>query len=66
MSGTIAYYHAQADECAAAAAAAPLDNVKMRFLRAEAAWRQMADRLVQTEINREVNEARKAETSMLG
>ncbi|MBN8830661.1 MAG: hypothetical protein J0G94_08555 [Sphingomonadales bacterium] len=44
MSSTTDYYLVQANENARAAAAAELPNVKERCLRAEAAWRAMAER----------------------
>jgi len=54
-----AYFRARADECSAEALASPLENVRLRFLRAEAAWLQMADRTDQRESNREVADAAK-------
>lgn len=38
------FYVTRADECAAEASAATLDNVRERALRSEAAWRAMAAR----------------------
>ncbi len=52
MSTTSDFYLARAAECARDAAASPLDNVRNRFLRAEAAWRVMALRLTQAEDHR--------------
>ncbi|WP_336968010.1 hypothetical protein [Sphingobium aromaticiconvertens] len=52
MSATSDFYLARADECANDAAKTPLDNVRDRFLRAEAAWRVMANRLTQAEDHR--------------
>jgi hypothetical protein len=45
MSVTSDFYLARAEECARDARASSLDNVRDRFLRAENAWRAMADRL---------------------
>lgn len=52
-------FHARAAECRAEAAAATLDNVRDRCLRAEAAWLQMADRAQRTERMRLQSEAEK-------
>jgi hypothetical protein len=52
MSATSDFYLARAAECARDAAQSPLDNVRERFLRAEAAWRVMANRLTQAEDHR--------------
>lgn len=49
MSATSDFYLARATECAAEAQAALLDNVRIRCLRSEAAWRAMADRLARSE-----------------
>jgi hypothetical protein len=49
MSVSIDFYRERAAECASEAEAATLDNVRDRCRRAEAAWLQMADRLVRTE-----------------
>ena len=45
MSQTYDFYVAQADQNAKAAASTDLPNVRERCLRAESAWREMADRL---------------------
>lgn len=63
MSATSDFYLARANECANDAAKTPLDNVRDRFLRAEAAWRVMADRLTQAEDHRA---ARAAATLAIG
>ena len=52
MSNTSDFYLAQADKCAADAAASPLVQVKDRNLRAEQAWRSMAERLILSENTR--------------
>jgi hypothetical protein len=44
MSAQAAFFHARAAEARADADKATLANVKERCLRAEAAWRAMADR----------------------
>jgi hypothetical protein len=54
MSQTHEFYTARAEEAAAEAQNAALDNVRERALRSEAAWRQMADRLIQVETQREI------------
>ena len=51
---------AHAAQAAADAAAATLDNVRARCLRAEAAWLAMADRIERTERARQRREAEKA------
>lgn len=60
MSATSDFYLARADECARDAAQSPLSNVRDRFLRAEAAWRVMANRLTQAEGHRAVQAAARA------
>ena len=52
MSNTSDFYQAQADKCAVDAATSTLSQVRDRNLRAEQAWRTMAERLVQTEATR--------------
>lgn len=52
MSATSDFYLTQADKCAADAAASPLVQVRDRNLRAETAWRAMAERLVLAEASR--------------
>jgi hypothetical protein len=52
MSATSDFYLAQADKCAADAAASPLVQVRERNERAELAWRAMAERLIQSETTR--------------
>ncbi|MBU0556336.1 MAG: hypothetical protein KKD64_02215 [Alphaproteobacteria bacterium] len=49
MSATSDFYLARAAESADAARKADLVNVRERCLRAEAAWQQMADRLIEIE-----------------
>ena len=52
MSNTSDFYLIQADKCAADAAETSLSQVRDRNLRAEQAWRTMAERLIQTEATR--------------
>jgi hypothetical protein len=52
MTVTRDFYLNRADEAAAAAAASPLQNVRDRELRSEAAWRAMADRVLRLEEQR--------------
>ena len=65
MSQDADFYLARADEDAAVAASATLDNVRDRALRSEAAWRDMADRLQRVAERRkiadDVREARRSE-----
>lgn len=49
MSATVDFYLARAAESAQAARETNLVNVRERCLRAEAAWRAMADRLIRVE-----------------
>ncbi len=60
MSVTSDFYLARASECAEAAEAALLDNVRDRFRRSEAAWLAMAGRLQRGEALRDVAAAEKA------
>ena len=61
MSVTREFYLTRADECAAEAAAAPLENVRERALRSEAAWRAMAQRMQRVEAQRVIAEATRQE-----
>lgn len=61
MSTTSDVYRSRAAECLAEANAAKLDNVRLRYLRAEAVWRSMADKLCQSEDAREAESREKAE-----
>jgi hypothetical protein len=54
------FYVTRAAEARAEAEAATLDNVRMRCLRAEAAWNEMAARAARTERMRARHEAEKA------
>ncbi|MDN3646349.1 hypothetical protein QWY75_09065 [Pontixanthobacter aestiaquae] len=69
MSQNFEFYNTRANEAAAEAAVATLDNVRERALRSETAWREMADRAKQMEQEREVarieREKRQAETAEL-
>ena len=56
MSRTLDFYLARADDAAHEAEEAVLDNVRDRALRAEAAWRQMADRQVKIDTGRDMPE----------
>lgn len=60
MSVTIEFYLARAAESAIEAENTTLDNVRDRCLRSEAAWRQMADRLIRGEVMRDTLAAEKA------
>jgi predicted secreted protein len=60
VSTTSDFYLAQAQKCAADAAAATLTQVRDRNLRSEQAWRSMADRLIRTEEARAEKEKRVA------
>ncbi len=54
MSQNYEFYNARAEEAAAEAKAATLENVRERALRSETAWREMADRAKQMEREREI------------
>ena len=60
MSGTREFYLARAEESAAEAANATLDNVRDRARRSEAAWRGMAGRLERIEEQRAIAEEMRA------
>jgi hypothetical protein len=60
MSATQQFYQDRAAAARDDAAAAALDNVRDRFLRAAAAWDVMARRLARTEHMRAETDARKA------
>ena len=59
------FYRDRADEARRAAAAADLDNVRDRNLRAAEAWQEMADRARRTDRMRAEAEAKKAEALAL-
>lgn len=61
MSQTLEFYLARANEAAADATNATLDNVRDRALRSEAAWRDMADRQTRVETQRAVTQQAKLE-----
>lgn len=61
MSTNYEHYRARADEARAEAAAAGLDNVRDRCLRAAEAWETMASRAARSERLRAEAEAKKAE-----
>jgi hypothetical protein len=69
LSQNFEFYNTRAKEAAAEAEAATLDNVRERALRSETAWREMADRALQMEQEREVarveREKRQAEAAEL-
>ena len=61
MSQTFAFYDARADEAAAEADKATLDNVRERALRAAKTWRGLADQAQRVETDRRKAEAQRAE-----
>lgn len=65
MSQNFEFYNARAKEAAAEADAATLQNVRDRALRSATAWREMAARARQMELDREearlIREQRQAE-----
>lgn len=61
MSQTLEFYLARADESAQEADCATLDNVRDRARRSEAAWRQMAARVMHIEEQRRASEQQKCE-----
>ena len=60
MSATIEFYLQRADECARDAESTKLENVRGRCRRSEAAWREMADRMLRTDALRASREADRA------
>ena len=52
MSVTSDFYLARAEECARAASSTNLVNVSERYLRSEAAWREMAARILVAETSK--------------
>jgi hypothetical protein len=60
MSATVDFYLQRADECARDAEATKLDNVRDRCRRSEAAWREMANRMLRTDALRASREADRA------
>lgn len=66
MSATVDFYLARAAESAQAARDATLVNVRERCLRAEAAWRVMADRLRRVERKKSQDALDKASAAQSG
>jgi hypothetical protein len=65
MASQLEFYRARAEEARTEAAAATLDNVRDRCLRAAAAWEDMADRAARTDRMRARAEAEKAAAASL-
>ena len=65
MSATSDFYLARAAESALLAESTDLENVRDRWLRAESAWRAMADKLVNSERKRAEAATEKAERAGL-
>lgn len=63
MSVNSDFYLARAADCAREARDAQLSNVRERCLRSEAAWRKMAERVLQAEAGRSRQDAEKARNS---
>lgn len=63
MAFTLDFCEARASEAAEAASKAYLDNVRDRELRSEAAWRAMANQILQTEKKREARLIEAQETA---
>lgn len=61
MSQTFEFYDARANEAAAEAEAATLDNVRERNLRAEKTWRALATQAQKVMVDRSKAEAVRAE-----
>lgn len=61
MSATSDFYLKQAEKCESDAAATALGQVRERNLRAAAAWRTMADKLILAEQTREQRAAEQRE-----
>ncbi|RVT93363.1 hypothetical protein [Sphingomonas crocodyli] len=59
MSSTSDFYLARAAECAREAERTQLENVRERHLRAESAWRALAEQLLYADRLREAREAEK-------
>lgn len=60
MALTYEFLIARADEAAAEAAKAGLENLRNQALRSEAAWREMAARTLRVDQNREARERERA------
>lgn len=60
MTQTFEFYNARAEEAAADAKAATLDNVRDRNLRAEKTWRGLANQARRVLLDRQKTEAAKA------
>jgi hypothetical protein len=66
MAQTYEFLIARADEAAAEAKNAVLENLRERALRSEAAWRDMAARTLRVDQNREARERERAASAEPG
>jgi hypothetical protein len=65
MNKTIKFYETRAEEAADEARHATLQNVRLRALRSEAAWRRMADRAIAVEAakTRKIDETKRSDVT---
>ena len=57
MSAPVSFYLEQAANCAKAAEGAQLDNQRAKFLEAQVAWQELADRALHVQSEREKRDA---------
>jgi hypothetical protein len=57
MSATVSFYLEQVAKCAVQAQGAALDNQRSKFLEAQAAWQELADRAGHVQSEREKRDA---------
>jgi hypothetical protein len=57
MSATVSFYLEQVAKCATEAQGAALDNQRAKYLDAQAAWQELADRALHVQTEREKRDA---------
>ncbi len=57
MSAPVSFYLEQVANCARSAESAQLDNQRAKFLDAQAAWQELADRAIHVQAEREKRDA---------
>jgi hypothetical protein len=61
MSATVSFYLEQVAKCATEARGAALDNQRAKYLDAQAAWQELADRAAHVQTEREKRDAARVE-----
>jgi hypothetical protein len=65
MSAPITFYLQQVENCAKSAEGAVLPNLRIKYLDAQAAWQELADRAIVVEAERAKRDAAKGERALI-